>query len=499
MSEYTNFQLGSLISNSTRMEIKIAEYLHDNKRYVGTDELCQVFKITGFYARKIQHMLEEHVRELNRPDHVVKLLSKGIKLEVPTETDLNYLIIFLWNTSPKIKIIENIFLGRFNSVTQYSIDNHLSEATVRRRLSEVRKTLKQLNINVTQGKKIEFEGNEVQIRLFLLSFYWRLYGGLVWPFPFTNERKIEIIVEAIESDCVFKDLNSLDKKRIMYLFTIIEIRINNKKFVEEPKSFKTTKNVNHIKELFYNTGIVNKEKNGELYFIYNLFKGFCLFSNMEKELAYEIDNKMPAGIATQYSMDKISKTFLYIENIQVKEVETFLFSAHVFANLTKDFFTDMNGYYYNNLINKYSPCLKKKLVTYFKLAEKETSLSLFKEHQFLLSQYTLLVISLLNTVPIETEVIIYLETDFLDIVNNIFERKIRNHFQNKYNITVLSSLEEKNRDDIDILLTTIPVSEYTKQFPKSKIVAIKNVLHFSDYARIEKAIISVLLKHKDKY
>ncbi|HCT9166691.1 TPA: helix-turn-helix domain-containing protein [Enterococcus faecalis] len=479
------------ISEDTHIEILVAEYLDNNPRYIGTEELCMQFNISMFTTRKIIKMLELDIENYDRPGYAIDVTTRGVRLIVPLEDDLKNFFIYVTCQSPNVQILISIFFGRFKSITQYSLENHMSEATVRRAINVIRKVLKKLDIEIT-NKTFSFKGDEKQIRMFLLLFFWRLNRGLSWPFASVSEKSMELLVNQLCRNLNISNLSTIKRKRLMYFFAIIVIRINDAKFIKTDKVLQYTKNLEKIEVSIKASGFIRDLSKSELYFIYTMFKGFCMFSDMNEEIDYEIEHSLPAGMATQYVLEKLNDEFPeFIENNRVR-ARDFLFATHTFANELHNFSSDMNGYFYFKFMDKYFPNISERLVMFFKQARKDTKLDLFDEHTFLLIHYNMLLAQLPTSLSIEKSVKVYVETALPSVLEDLLIEQVHSYFKIRYNIQMLNGSKKINREDVDMLLVTIPLEEYKSEYPNAQIIAVNRDLKPVDYEKIE-SVLSKLL------
>lgn len=474
-----------IVPEDVLLEIRISEYLMRKARYVATEEIRKEFNLSGFYTRKIIRTLEQDIKEYNNSGFAIDVSLRGVKLEVPIGRDLKSFFIYILEPAPRLKIIEYVLHNKFKTIAHYALENHISEATARRHLREVRSILKPISIGIA-SKTFEFTGEEGQIRMFLLVFYWKINRGLYWPFTTVSEKKVEMIVNNFKKHSFFKKLSLLEKKRVMFLFAICQLRINSGNRMNYEHIPETSQNYANLKRVIKAANIMSEIKEEEVYFAYLVFKGLGLFANMEEEIAFEVAHSQPAGLATNYAINKMR--ILPLDD----KAAVALFSSHSFANILNHFLCDLDGEDYSLAFTNYFPNLKAQLERFFDLAYKETQLALFKEKSFLTIQYTMLLADLPQRLALERKITIYLETTLPQSAENLIAKQIKIYFQTKYHLIFVSPADVFKKMEIDIVLTTIPLSDYQQIYSNAEIIAINKELHASDYEKIEKVLQSFL-------
>ncbi|WP_432228194.1 helix-turn-helix domain-containing protein [Enterococcus faecalis] len=481
------------VSEDILLEIKLAEYLDRNPIYIGTEEICTNFGISMFTARKIVRTLELDINDYNTEGYLIDVSPKGVRLQVPMEDDLKVFFIYLMSKSPNIHVLKSIFSGKFKTVTQYALDNHLSEATVRRSLANVRGILQKLDIEIA-NRTFKLKGNEKQIRMTLFVFYWRINRGMVWPFESVSEKSMEFLVDRLCKSSNIKNVSLLQRKRLMFFFAITVIRMNSGNYIDMENIPKSTANLDELRKILASSGIINVVNKSELFFVYSMLKGFSLFTDMDDELFFEIENGYPAGVATEYSLEKLSEEFPVFFKTNEKKVTEFLYATHTFANELHNFSTDMNGYIYFRVLDEYFPEMSEWLVSYFQQAKTDTGISLFDEGPFLLTHYGMLLSHLPNSLSKERCINVYLETALPSVLNEMIIKQVDGYFKTRFNLRILIETDKLNKDDIDILLTTIPLKEFDLMYPNAHIIAINRELKLIDYEKIETVLLEVMSK-----
>ncbi|MCO6016956.1 helix-turn-helix domain-containing protein [Carnobacterium divergens] len=482
------------ISDDTLLEIKIAMYLDKQSRYVSTEELSEEFNLSSFSARKISRNLEQHIEEYNTEGYSIDIsTSYGTKLNVPIESDLKLFFIFIMEHSPNIQLVKSIFQGEFKTVTQYALDHHLSEATVRRNLNSVRKLLGNLKIGIS-NKNFNLTGSEKQIRYFFLLFFWRINRGLVWPFKTVSEQSMKLIVEGLSEKEYVAHLSPIEKKRLMFLLAITKIRINSNNHVEYDEIFLYSENYEKLKSDLVSLNYLSNLSRDEFYFMYQLFKGFAWFNNLSGELEFEEEHLLPAGVANVYTFNKIKHVLSNISVEQTKVEKEFLYSIHVLAHEFHNFSTDINGYDYTRLMNLHAFNLEQKIIKFIQTAKQQTHLSLYEEQKFLVPHYIMLLANVSKNLSFEKEIMVYLETALPKAIENFLVEQIKNYFRSRYNIKFFKLGEKIDEERVDVFLTTIPLDEYNEIYKNAQIIAINRELHFADYAKIEEALLNCLKK-----
>lgn len=147
--------------------------------------------------------------------------------------------------------------------------------------------MRNYDLTITKSS-FEIAGSENQIRFFLFIFFWRIYRGVVWPFPTVSEQSIHGSVKTLIEKNIIKQLVPIEERRVMYYIAILRIRLRNKHFISMEnqrleQSFHETYFTSYF-SLLTKTNFSNKE---EAHFSFKFFLGLDWLKPLRQQYFYE--------------------------------------------------------------------------------------------------------------------------------------------------------------------------------------------------------------------
>lgn len=127
-------------------------------------------------------------------------------------------------------LMEKLFFEPEISLKKFTTKQFISEYTLLRRVRKLNQVFSRLNISIVLSKGfLSLQGPEPQIRYLGYIFFWKLYRGLGWPFPFVNEQKIRSYVN--EHMLPFLTLNETTIIELTYVLALNLTRFHLSKTV----------------------------------------------------------------------------------------------------------------------------------------------------------------------------------------------------------------------------------------------------------------------------
>ncbi|MCA5013522.1 MULTISPECIES: helix-turn-helix domain-containing protein [unclassified Enterococcus] len=491
MNYDSDFNYNELLSPDLLLERELALFLDMEERYISIEELSNKFDVSIKRIRRVVKLLQDDILEYDHQGFVFSICkSKGILLKVPINDDLKHFIAFIIQKNPLIKMLKEICLNEFVSVRDYAHRFYFSEATVRRNIKKIKKFLSQFDISLTR-ETIVLQGEEQQIRFFMLLFFWRLNSGISWPFTHVNEVEVEHIVHQFnELDRAYnKEVTRLEKRRRMYYIAIVKIRTRKKNYIQQniewDKASKNNKFFKEFRTVFYRLNNVLYAPPEEIAFHYEVWKSCSWVPDMQQVFAIETLNGSVAAKASTLFFDRFADHFFEMNLIEKKIAEEFIFCVHTLCFNFKKFNSDINGYYYQKQIQKYYPKLQSRLEVFIDELYAQSGYSLFLERDFLITHYSMLFSNLKKTNEYEKTIRVAIETDLPNILWELLCTQVHETFSRKYKLDINNSGEIKNEEDVDVILTTVPLRGPGRAYQEEKVVAINSELQRADIRKIE--------------
>lgn len=181
----------SFFGSDIKREIELLRFLYKQNRFVSIEEISHVLKMDRRSIQKYYDFLV-HSPLLTYEDRENILISKyglGYKF-VGTKKDYKALTKQVLQSNPFFELFETLFLENEINLVKFAYENYVSESTVRKRLYELEKLLDPIGFTLKKNKGyVYLKGNEARIRYFMVTFFWRTFSGLHWPFPNISEEK----------------------------------------------------------------------------------------------------------------------------------------------------------------------------------------------------------------------------------------------------------------------------------------------------------------------
>lgn len=493
--EYSSNTLDKLIDSSTQIERYLVLELNRRKTWISTKEICDIYKITIAKCLRIVKKLISDVDTLADPRITLDIVKgKGINLHLDNKTDQQILLSHILLQSPVIQLTEAIFNQEINSIISYAQDHYLSDATVRRYLNKVRKYFGSFNVSISRAT-INLIGDEKQIRLLMMIFYWRVYGGVKWPFDNINEKEIIETTHEILNDLNFskKKLPYIYIRQMSFYFAEQLIRTRKGNYISKNDSIINELAQGELFEQFTSIMLKYKEKvnvySPELKFHHVLFMSMAASYNY---LSYDALNRIyqeheernseiisATNIALK-EMTDILKTNTSPDEKLDEEEKKALFACHYFSYVFKGFDSDMNGIVYYNFFNKYHNNLTKIIYELTDDLYNKTQYSIFLESDFLLLPYINILTHNMRLALFEKKINIILETDMPILLTKHLENKIETFFQEEYNINFIDIVTSQYTQKIDVVITTKNIAGMEQYYNEAYIVRINRVISYAD-------------------
>ncbi len=215
----------SFFGSEVKKEIELLRFLYKQDRFVSIEEISHDLKMDRRSIQKYYDFLL-HSPLLTYEDREHILISKhgsGYKF-AGTKKDYKALTRQVLQSNPFFELFETLFLENEINLIKFAYDNYLSESTVRKRLYELEKLLEPIGFTLKKNKGFVFlEGDEARIRYFMVTFFWRIFSGLHWPFPSISEKNCEQIARKLYQTSAIQ-INEIGIRITTYLLAITIVR-----------------------------------------------------------------------------------------------------------------------------------------------------------------------------------------------------------------------------------------------------------------------------------
>lgn len=149
--------------------------------------------------------------------------SKGKYFFKGNKRDYYQLRAIIIDKEPITQLAKALLKQKSVEFSHFCSSNYMSESTLKRCFRKVNILLNPLELHLCVCKKqIFLKGSELKVRYCLLSFFWRYYHGVVWPFDGIKENDIyQLLDDLISSNA---EISYGKKKQLGYLFAVYILR-----------------------------------------------------------------------------------------------------------------------------------------------------------------------------------------------------------------------------------------------------------------------------------
>lgn len=498
----------TFFGKDVQISIDLLRALHHSSEFISVREFSEKFNMDRRSIYKYYSVLLATNYVQTNPDVLIEEHTKGYKFN-GTRKDYKNIYREVLQENPFFNLLENLFLQQKINITKFSYENYLSETLINKRLTILKSKLADVNIGLKKmNGEVFLTGEEPTIRFFMVNFFWRTYHGEFWPFYSVTKDKCEQVIRSIyeknriklipidlELNCYVLAVTLIRYRRgytadISNIFLRLpKIKFFNKKSFDllfDPKNeFRTT-----LAELLVSNYLLN---DNEIDFLTLLFYSNPASIYINKEFSKYIDTLLAQEKQSSVlfkinyaelfnSKDFSSKFFATNEEKQKLFLSTILSGIISIELLGKTRYV-LTGYNIETYIKKYYPHILKRIDlglksngVYSKNEDKRNGLSL----HFALA-YSLIE----HPVRMEKLIKIRLETDLPVVLELAIADKIKNIFQEFYNLEITSMIAVGDAD------FSIYTNSQSILDSSGEAVLINPQVTFSDFENLQKKLVAI--------
>lgn len=173
--------------------------------------------------RSIYKSIEQlrHYMEFENLGTEIQVTAKGEYSYTGNKIDYYRLCGLIVENEPMMQLAKHFLEERTISLGEFCVDHFISESTFKRYVRKVNTLLISFGIRINiKNNEINVQGAEASIRYCLVSFFWRAYHGVSWPFKNMNENQVEHTIDKLLCD---DETISYGKKRQFSFFLAVYI------------------------------------------------------------------------------------------------------------------------------------------------------------------------------------------------------------------------------------------------------------------------------------
>lgn len=209
-----------LFTNEGVRQLFLLKILYNSAERRTIEELSLRMSLDRRSIYKTVDQINETLQN-NKRSSRIEVSSRGEYSFTGNKIDYYRLQGYIVSQEPMTHLAKDFLVNKSVDFYQFCQDNFLSESTLRRYLRKVNQLITPLGLRLSVRKnKIHFLGNEARIRYGLVTFFWRYYHGVTWPFETVDEEKIHHIFSNM-----FTSLETISygKRLQLYYYWIISM------------------------------------------------------------------------------------------------------------------------------------------------------------------------------------------------------------------------------------------------------------------------------------
>ncbi|EOL41813.1 hypothetical protein RV11_GL001412 [Enterococcus phoeniculicola] len=409
---------------------------------------------------KIPYLNQEKKGEILVQKHNLGYTFKG------TKADYKLIKQQLIQSNPFYEMLVTLFFYNEVNITKFSIENFVSESSIRDRLVKLETALATFHLSIQKKDKVIYlNGDEKRIRYVMVLFFWRIYNGLDWPFQGIVQGKTKSIISTLAEVTDYK-ITKVNNELLSYILAVNVIR-NQKFFLVDNNFIEKTALSRHIlnanQELKRTTEKILKKN----YFFNSNESDFVLLwlsmvanfhsnsNNLTKEYAHYICENIVSSSNSEWYKRRVTEL---TEREQTAFWEVLVY-GHMCTELFKDIGFTITGYDVKSYLEDTYPAYFPKVRAI--LSQFTLGMYTEEERESLLYYYTL-AYSLIEEVSFFSNLIkVKLETDLPQVLEIGVKKRIEKTFENFYNLDVDTT---NKYDSYDLCISTSPLSILDKDY-----------------------------------
>lgn len=477
-----------------------------NGYWVTREWLSEKLDLSKRTTLSVINSLSEKVHKLHSEKFTLEVSKgKGVRLMIDLDADVYHLVTEIVRDCSTVVLLKTLFLDEFKSVRHYAQTHYKSESTVRRDLTKVRRLLSRYKIEIGRDN-FRLIGEEYQIRMVMVIFFWSIYRGSSWPFDHVDEQLIDRYVENIlDSEfTVYPNIPYAYKKQLAYIFAEAIIRTRKGNILEMPITLENQITANDLYPKFeeilcQSQGTINTRQ-AEIPFFFlvwiSMSKTIDVFKESLIDELYQQQEQRHTQIfsATDLMVRRFEDEFFPIKKDEFWRFRNYILSGHFFAQYFKGFNTDMTGNTYKSIFIERYPKLVEKMRAFIRALYQESKNPIYLEEDFLMIPYLKNVLYLEEPCKYEVPITVLVESDMPSLMTKNFIRQLHGYFSFLYNVSFTDIFTAEDTK-VDILLTTGAFKDMNQAYPEAQVVVIGRTLTLNDLNRLNQILEQV---SKDK-
>lgn len=463
-----------LFSKDGVRKLLMLKLLYNSKEAVGIDEL--VFELS--LDRRSIYKLIGALNDLIQAEKIVpeiESISRGQYIFRGNKIDYFRVRGKIVNEEPMMNLAKKFLTHEDVDFSSFCTENFMSESTLWKYIRNANGLLTPLGVRIgTQHNNIKMIGKEACIRYCLVSFFWRYFRGISWPFKNVEQEELLRFISSFTN--ISEEISYGKRLQLTYYWAVFiqrshigcEISNTDLPFYFEALITNNTNNTNnkyfqHFSKYFaWKYKLSTQEQKFSFFILYIFPESYKYIQNTSETLSV-LKSKEPE------SYESIRKFIVFVrdkhpdfEIISEKRARfvAMLISGRIFVDTFKDIYFNssaLNIFTYGaNNYPHFFPSIKK----HIEEASPQLSENMIKS---LALRYAQAYATEFSPRDFEVKLLILLDTDFPLYVDGIMRKRLDYLLSPRFNYEWVS-LKEKVVPDL--LLATSPTDLRFSNVPK---------------------------------
>lgn len=211
------------LENESSKEIELLQILYSNQRFMSINELSNTLTMDRRSIYKYFDLLVDIPYIKENKEILVSKHGQGYKF-CGNKKDFKIVYRQIIQVSPIFNLLESLLLNKEINIVKFTSDYFISKSTIRKHLSKLTNLFEEFGFTIKRSAgHVYIFGEEAKIRFFMVSFYWKIFHGLYWPFSGISRSKCKRVVIEIYSKEKIK-YNDIGLELSCYILAINIIR-----------------------------------------------------------------------------------------------------------------------------------------------------------------------------------------------------------------------------------------------------------------------------------
>lgn len=452
------------IHKNENQEVNVLKYLdRHSRKWVTAEEIASNLDLSRVTVNKLVKSLQARVE--NAPNINIEILqNKGIFFDSASSIYIVDIIQSIYKNSLTYKLITALLNETIVSLDQFAINEFVSLASIRRKISTINEILSDSNIWIKNNRIV---GDEKNIRSFLFKYYWEIHRGTEWPFNSIDKHKLISLSDKV-SNALHVWCSQVSYEQIYYILAIARLRYKKSHFIESKQEFnertKNNKLFHKAKEIWHDEFPFLNLSENELQYYFFVVSSFSLnyirtnknkllflkeTYGVQKTFSYRITKRLFSQIERIYGIEDLERKqpLLFLELLMYHNRAFLISSDRLITSLNRNYFIGKMQHSYPDIFNR--------LVKTTNAVVKEFP-QLEQSKSYLLEIYSMFYFQALRNFFLK-KIKLFVSVTSGRSIEKMIVRDVRQYFEDKFIIE-----ETAEEEEADLFITDSDFAHFKK-------------------------------------